>query len=212
MFEPGDAWMRTGDLMRRDAEGFYTFVDRIGDTFAGRAKTSRRRGRSRSRRLSGVAEAIVYGVAVPGADGRAGMASLTIDERFDLVSLLNRLEALPRYARPRSSELLAKSRPPRPSNQDGANMPPRALTPLGSAIRFTSSTPSERSMYRSTPNGSLRSEPAPCASERCPCGMPRKNDSPVCPAPQAAQFTIEEILVRVEGLLRIGSLWPASPG
>ena len=33
VFEPGDAWMRTGDLMRRDAEGFYHFVDRIGDTF-----------------------------------------------------------------------------------------------------------------------------------------------------------------------------------
>ena len=33
VFAPGDAWMRTGDLMRRDAEGFYYFVDRIGDTF-----------------------------------------------------------------------------------------------------------------------------------------------------------------------------------
>ena len=33
VFQLGDAWMRTGDLMRRDAQGFYTFVDRIGDTF-----------------------------------------------------------------------------------------------------------------------------------------------------------------------------------
>ena len=33
VFAPGDAWMRTGDLMRRDAEGFYYFVDRVGDTF-----------------------------------------------------------------------------------------------------------------------------------------------------------------------------------
>ena len=33
VFKAGDAWMRTGDLMRRDADGFYTFVDRIGDTF-----------------------------------------------------------------------------------------------------------------------------------------------------------------------------------
>ena len=33
VFKSGDAWMRTGDLMRRDADGFYTFVDRIGDTF-----------------------------------------------------------------------------------------------------------------------------------------------------------------------------------
>ena len=33
VFAHGDAWMRTGDLMCRDANGFYTFVDRIGDTF-----------------------------------------------------------------------------------------------------------------------------------------------------------------------------------
>ena len=33
VFKPGDAWFRTGDLMRRDARGYYYFVDRIGDTF-----------------------------------------------------------------------------------------------------------------------------------------------------------------------------------
>jgi fatty-acyl-CoA synthase len=29
----GDAWFRTGDLMRKDEKGYYYFVDRIGDTF-----------------------------------------------------------------------------------------------------------------------------------------------------------------------------------
>ena len=33
VFELGDTWYRTGDLMRTDASGFYYFVDRIGDTF-----------------------------------------------------------------------------------------------------------------------------------------------------------------------------------
>jgi fatty-acyl-CoA synthase len=33
VFKPGDAWYRTGDLMRRDAAGFYYFVDRLGETF-----------------------------------------------------------------------------------------------------------------------------------------------------------------------------------
>ena len=33
VFEKGDAWFRTGDLMRRDADGYFYFVDRIGDTF-----------------------------------------------------------------------------------------------------------------------------------------------------------------------------------
>ena len=31
--QPGDAWVRTGDLMRQDEKGFFYFVDRIGDTF-----------------------------------------------------------------------------------------------------------------------------------------------------------------------------------
>ena len=33
VFEPGDTWFRSGDLMRRDAQGYFYFVDRIGDTF-----------------------------------------------------------------------------------------------------------------------------------------------------------------------------------
>ena len=33
VFELGDAWIRTGDLMRKDEQGYFYFVDRIGDTF-----------------------------------------------------------------------------------------------------------------------------------------------------------------------------------
>jgi fatty-acyl-CoA synthase len=33
VFTRGDAWYRTGDLMRKDGNGFYYFIDRIGDTF-----------------------------------------------------------------------------------------------------------------------------------------------------------------------------------
>ena len=33
VFEKGDSWFRTGDLMRIDAQGYFHFVDRIGDTF-----------------------------------------------------------------------------------------------------------------------------------------------------------------------------------
>ena len=40
VFEKGDAWFRTGDLMRHDELGYFYFVDRIGDTSAGKARMS----------------------------------------------------------------------------------------------------------------------------------------------------------------------------
>ena len=101
VFEVGDRWMRTGDLMQRDPDGFHTFVDRIGDTFRWKGENvSTFEVASVLRACEGVQDAVVYGVAVPGADGRAGMALLKIDEKFDLDGIPARLEILPKYARP----------------------------------------------------------------------------------------------------------------
>ena len=102
VFEPGDAWFRTGDLMRMDARGFYYFVDRVGDTFRWKGENvSTGEVAAAVSTCPGVIEANVYGVEVPGADGKAGMAALVTEGGFDLTVLRAHLaERLPAYARP----------------------------------------------------------------------------------------------------------------
>lgn len=102
VLESGDAWMRTGDLVRQDAEGFFYFVDRIGDTFRWKGENVATTEVAEAlTACSDVLEASVYGVAVPGAEGKAGMAALTVAADFDLDTLHRELSAaLPAYARP----------------------------------------------------------------------------------------------------------------
>jgi fatty-acyl-CoA synthase len=102
VFAMGDAWFRTGDLMRQDEQGFFYFVDRVGDTFRWKGENvATSEVNDAILQCAGVVEASTYGVTVPGADGRAGMAALVIDERFVIEAFAIELAGrLPAYARP----------------------------------------------------------------------------------------------------------------
>jgi fatty-acyl-CoA synthase len=102
VFAKGDAWFRTGDLMRRDAQGFFHFIDRVGDTFRWKGENvATGEVNAAIRESPGVRDAATYGVAVPDTDGRAGMAAIVADEKFDLETFLRHLSSrLPLYAIP----------------------------------------------------------------------------------------------------------------
>ena len=102
VFKAGDSWYRTGDLMRRDERGFYYFVDRVGETYRWKGENvSTAEVLTALTASRGVIEGVVYGVSVPGADGRAGTAALVVNAEFDLAAFRAEVASrLPPYARP----------------------------------------------------------------------------------------------------------------
>ncbi|MEO6025997.1 MAG: long-chain-acyl-CoA synthetase [Candidatus Binatia bacterium] len=104
VFQPGDRWYRSGDLLSHDADDYFTFVDRIGDTYRWKSENvSTQEVAETLASFPGVAIANVYGVAVPGAEGRAGMAALVLHPGidFDCAGFFGfTARALPSYALP----------------------------------------------------------------------------------------------------------------
>ena len=106
VFKQGDAWFRTGDVVRLDSDGRWYFCDRIGDTF--RWKSENVSTAEVSEVLGAhpaVQEANVYGVEIPHHDGRAGCAAVMFEGGRATQEVLNGIanlaaDRLPKYAVP----------------------------------------------------------------------------------------------------------------
>jgi fatty-acyl-CoA synthase len=78
VFRGGDRWVRSGDLVRFDVDDYYYFVDRVGDTYRWKSENvSTDEVGAVLSQFPGPAVVNVYGVRVPGNEGRAGMVALT---------------------------------------------------------------------------------------------------------------------------------------
>ncbi|XP_015258758.1 PREDICTED: long-chain fatty acid transport protein 6 [Cyprinodon variegatus] len=104
VFVKGDVYFNTGDLMAEDQDGFICFRDRVGDTFRWKGENV---ATTEVTEILGqvdfIQEVNVFGVEVPGHEGRAGMAALTVRPQFTFDGhklLEHALRDLPPYARP----------------------------------------------------------------------------------------------------------------
>ncbi|XDV52721.1 hypothetical protein PO909_021399 [Leuciscus waleckii] len=105
VFEKGDVYFNSGDLFKIDRENFIYFQDRVGDTFRWKGENvSTNEVSDILTNATSIEEANVYGVAVPGYEGRIGMSTVTLkkDHQFECDGIFSHVTTyLPSYARPR---------------------------------------------------------------------------------------------------------------
>ena len=111
VFFRGDRWFNTGDLMRLDDGNWVAFADRAGDNYRWKGENiSAGEVEAALHGCAGLVESIVYGIEVPGAEGRAGMAALVVNDEFSIEALAKWVrERVPSYQQPRFVRILGSA-------------------------------------------------------------------------------------------------------
>jgi len=131
VFESGDAYFRSADLLRRDARGYFYFVDRLGDSYRWKGENVSTLEVERVLRARADIEGVsACGVTVPGHSGRAGFVEVVCKGGFDPARFAEAAAELPAHARPcfvrvvpeleLTSTLKLKKRPPTLAPNEGA--------------------------------------------------------------------------------------------
>lgn len=105
VFQKGDLYFNSGDLLMINHDNFIYFHDRVGDTFRWKGENV---ATTEVADILGLIDFIqevnVYGVAVPGHEGRIGMASVRLADGHEFIGervYRHVVDYLPNYARPR---------------------------------------------------------------------------------------------------------------
>ncbi|XP_051168610.1 long-chain fatty acid transport protein 4-like [Leptopilina boulardi] len=111
VFKKGDRVFNSGDILVMDELGYFYFKDRTGDTFRWRGENvSTAEIEAVISNVINLKDAVVYGVEVPGNEGKAGMAAIyDPDKSLNLNNLAEGVQkSLPKYARPLFVRVLAQ--------------------------------------------------------------------------------------------------------
>ncbi|MCJ1476151.1 hypothetical protein MMC13_004816 [Lambiella insularis] len=141
VFKKGDVYYRTGDALRRTDDGHWYFLDRLGDTYRWKSENiSTAEVALALGNHPGIIEANVYGVLIPGYEGRAGCAAVDLAEKdsFDWKGFAKHVTAsLPRYAAPVFIRVMAGEIGGNSSHNSKQNKVPLRLEGVDPKLRGT---------------------------------------------------------------------------